>query len=144
MKKLLIDKKELDLALSSNEPGAHFFLDLTTGKIRKTVACSVAGLEDYDFVSHDLARRPNFVPLATQTEASLKELVRQFAERAESDELKAKLQDLLKGKFSRLKLNEIFFTHMEERRYWKSFLREKYLEELAGRLKGEGLTLQLV
>ena len=144
MKKILIDKKELDLALSSNELETHFYLDLNTGKIRKTATRSIAGQEDYDFVSHDMAKRTNFIPLPRHTEASFKELVRQFSERTEVGELKTRLQELLKEKFARFKLNEIFFEHPDELKHWKSFLREKYLEELAGRLKNEGLTLQLV
>jgi hypothetical protein len=143
VKKLLIDRKELDLALSSNEPEAHFYLDLNTGKIRKTAARSIAGQEDYDFVSHDLAERTNFIPLPKHTEASFKELVRQFAGRTGDAELKSQLQELLKGKFARFQLNELFFDHPEELKNWKTFLREKYLEELSGKLKNEGLTLQL-
>jgi hypothetical protein len=143
VKKLLIDRKELDLALSSNEPEAHFYLDLNTGKIRKTAARSIAGQEDYDFVSHDLAKRTNFIPLPKHTEASFKELVRQFAGRTGDAELKSQLQVLLKGKFARFQLNELFFDHPEELKNWKTFLREKYLEELSGKLKNEGLTLQL-
>lgn len=143
MKKILIDKKELDLALSSAEPEAHFYLDLNTGKIRKTAARSIAGQEDYDFVSHDLAKRTNFIPLPKHTEASLKELVRQFCGKTENEELKAQLRDLLQGKFARFKLNELFFEHPNELKNWKSFLREKYLEELTGKLRNEGLTLQL-
>ena len=143
MKKILIDKKELDLALSSNEPEAHFYLDLTTGKIRKTATRSIAGQEDYDFVSHDLAKRTNFIPLPKHTENSFKDLVRQFADRAENAELKTQLQELLKGKFARFQVNEIFFDHPDELKNWKSFLRERYLEELSGKLKSEGLTLQL-
>lgn len=143
MKKILIDKKELDLALSSNEPETHFYLDLNTGKIRKTAARSIAGQEDYDLVSHDLAKRSNFIPLPKHTETSFKELVRRFSEKTESEELKAQLQNLLKEKFARFKLNEIFFEHPDELKRWKSFLREKYLEELSGKLKNEGLTLQL-
>ncbi|HXF48610.1 MAG TPA: UPF0158 family protein [Verrucomicrobiae bacterium] len=143
MKKLLIDKKELDLALSSNEPEAHFYLDLNTGKIRKTAARSIAGQEDYDFVSHDLAKRTNFIPLPKHTETSFKDLVRQFAGRTGDAELKSQLQELLKGKFARFQLNELFFDRPEELKNWKNFLREKYLEELSGKLRGEGLTLQL-
>jgi hypothetical protein len=143
VKKLLIDRKELDLALSSNEPEAHFYLDLNTGKIRKTAARSIAGQEDYDFVSHDLAKRTNFIPLPKHTDTSFKELVRQFAGRTGDAELKSQLQDLLKGKFARFQLNELFFDHPEELKSWKNFLREKYLEELSGKLKNEGLTLQL-
>ncbi|MCI0406676.1 MAG: UPF0158 family protein [candidate division Zixibacteria bacterium] len=143
MKKLLIDRRELDWALSSNEPEAHFYLDLNTGKIRKTAARSIAGQEDYDFVSHDLAKRTNFVPLPKHTEASFKELVNQFAGRTGNEELKTQLQNLLKEKFARFKLNEIFFEHPDELKRWKSFLQEKYLEELSGKLKSEGLTLQL-
>jgi hypothetical protein len=143
VKKLLIDRKELDLALSSNEPEAHFYLDLNTGKIRKTAARSIAGQEEYDFVSHDLAKRTNFIPLPKHTEASFKELVRQFAGRTGDAELKSQLQELLKEKFARFQLNELFFDHPEELKNWKTFLREKYLEELSGKLKNEGLTLQL-
>ncbi|MCI0595791.1 MAG: UPF0158 family protein, partial [candidate division Zixibacteria bacterium] len=138
-----IDRRELDWALSSNEPEAHFYLDLNTGKIRKTAARSIAGQEDYDFVSHDLAKRTNFVPLPKHTEASFKELVNQFAGRTGNEELKTQLQNLLKEKFARFKLNEIFFEHPDELKRWKSFLQEKYLEELSGKLKSEGLTLQL-
>ena len=144
MKKILIDKKELDLALSSTEPEAHFFLDLNTGKIRKTLSRSIAGQEDYDFVSHDMAKRSNFIPLPKHTEASFKELLRQFSDRTENEELKAQLQSLLKEKFARFKLNEIFFEHPDELKHWKSFLQEKYLEELSDKLKNEGLTLQVV
>ncbi len=144
VKKILIDKKELDLALSSNEPEAYFYLDLNSGKIRKTATRSIAGQEDYDFVSHDLAKRSNFIPLPKHTETSFKELVRQFSERAENGELKSQLQELLKGKFARFKLNEIFFEHSEELHRWKAYLREKYLEELTSKLRNEGLTLQLV
>ncbi len=143
-KKILIDKKELDLALSSNEPDSRFFLDLNTGKIRKTAVRSIAGQEDYDFVSHDLAKRTNFIPLPKHTETSFRELVRRFAEVSTIAELKAQLEELLKQKFARFKLNEIFFDHPEELKRWKGFLREKYLEELSGRLKNEGLTLELV
>ena len=143
MTKILIDKKELDWALSSNEPEAHFYLDLNTGTIRKTAARSIAGQEDYDFVSHDLAKRANFIPLPKHTEASFKDLVRQFADRTESSGLKSRLQELLKGKFARFQVNEIFFDHPDELKNWKSFLREKYLEELSGKLKNEGLNLQL-
>ncbi len=143
MKKILIDKKELDLALSSSEPEAHFYLDLNTGKIRKTAARSIAGQEDYDFVSHDMAKRANFIPLPKHTEASFKELVSQFSERTEVEEVKSQLRNLLKEKFARFKLNEIFFEHPDELKNWKSFVREKYLEELTGKLKNEGLTLQL-
>lgn len=143
MKKILIDKKELDLALSSNEPEAHFYLDLNTGKIRKTATRSIAGQEDYDFVSHDMAKRTNFIPLPKHTETSFKELMRRFSEKTESEELKAQLQTLLKEKFTRFKLNEIFFEHPDELKRWKSFLQEMYLEELSGKLKSEGLTLQL-
>jgi hypothetical protein len=143
VKKLLIDRKELDLALSSNEPEAHFYLDLNTGKIRKTAARSIAGQEDYDFVFHDLAKRTNFIPLPKHTDTSFKELVRQFAGRTGDAELKSQLQELLKGKFARFQLNELFFDHPEELKNWKTFLREKYLEELSGKLKNEGLTLQL-
>jgi hypothetical protein len=131
------------LALSSNEPEAHFYLDLNTGKIRKTAARSIAGQEEYDFVSHDLAKRTNFIPLPKHTEASFKELVRQFAGRTGDAELKSQLQELLKEKFARFQLNELFFDHPEELKNWKTFLREKYLEELSGKLKNEGLTLQL-
>lgn len=144
MKKILIDKKELDLALSSNETEAHFYLDLNTGKIRKTATRSIAGQEDYDFVSHDLAKRSNFIPLPKHTEASFRELVKRFAEVSSNSELKAQLEELLKQKFARFKLNEIFFDHPEELKRWKVFLRERYLEELAGKLTGEGLTLELV
>jgi hypothetical protein len=140
-KKILIDKKELDLALSSNEPEACFYLDLNTGKIRKTAARSIAGQEDYDFVSHDLARRPNFITLPRQTETSFRELVHRFAEVSSSAELKARLEELLKQ--ARFQLNEIFFDHPEEMKRWKNFLREKYLEELSSKLKSEGLTLDL-
>lgn len=143
MKKLLIDKQELDLALSSNEPEARFYLDLNTGKIRKTAARSIAGQEDYDFVSHDLAKRTNFIPLPKHTEISFKELVRQFAGRTGDAELKSQLQELLKGKFARFQLNELFFDHPDELKNWKTFLRERYLQELARKLKNEGLTLQL-
>ncbi len=143
MKKILIDKKELDLALSSVEPEAHFYLDLNTGKICKTAARSIAGQEDYDFVSHDMARRTNFIPLPKHTDASFRELVRQFCQKTESEELKIQLEGLLKEEFARFKLNELFFDHPGELKNWKSFLREKYLEELAGKLKNEGLTLQL-
>jgi hypothetical protein len=143
-KKILIDKKELDLALSSNEPEAHFYLDLNTGKIRKTAARSVAGQEDYDFVSHDMDRRSNFIPLPKHTETSLRELLKRFAEVSSNAELKTQLEELLKQKFARFKLNEVFFEHPEEMKRWKSFLREKYLETLYGRLKSEGLTLELV
>ncbi|MGH8003657.1 MAG: UPF0158 family protein [Limisphaerales bacterium] len=143
MKKILVDKKELDLALSSNEPEAHFYLDLNTGKIRKTATRSIAGQDDYDFVSHDLAKRSNFIPLPKHTEAAFKELVRQYSDRTENGELKSQLQDLLKEKFARFQLNEILFEHPDELKNWKSFLREKYLEELAGKLKNEGLTLEL-
>jgi len=143
MKKILIDKKELDLALSSTEPEAHFFLDLITGKIKKTATRSIAGQDDYDFVSHELAKRSNFIPLPKHTEASFRELVRQFSERTESEELKSRLQELWKEKFTRFKLNEIFFENPDELRRWKIFLQEKYLEELSLKLKNEGLTLQL-
>ena len=143
MKKVLIDRKELDLALSSNEPEAHFYLDLNTGKIRKTAAHSIAGQEDYDFVSHDLAKRTNFIPLPKHTETSFRDLVRQFADRTGDAELKSQLQELLKGKFARFQLNELFFDHPDELKSWKTFLQEKYLQELAGKLKNEGLTLQL-
>lgn len=143
MKKILIDKKELDLALSSNEPEAHFYLDLNTGKIRKTAARSIAGQEDYDFVSHDMAKRTNFIPLPKHTEVAFRELVRQFSGRTKNGELKTRLQELLKEKFARFELNEIFFEHPDELKHWKSFLQEKYLEELSGKLKNEGLTLQL-
>jgi hypothetical protein len=143
VKKILIDKKELDLALSSVDPEAHFYLDLNTGKIRKTAARSIAGQEDYDFVTHDMARRTNFIPLPKHTEASFKELLRQFSGRTDNAELKSQLEDLLKGKFARFKLNELFFDHPHELKNWKSFLREKYLEELSAKLKNEGLTLQL-
>ena len=143
MKKILIDKKELDLVLSSNEPEAHFFLDLNTGKIRKTATRSIAGQEDYNFVSHDLTKRSNFIPLPKHTEIAFRELVGQFSERTENEELKSRLQELLKEKFARFKLNEIFFEHPDELKRWKSFLQEKYLEELSGKLKNEGLTLQL-
>lgn len=142
-KKLLIDKKELDLAVSSNEPDSHFYLDLNTGKIRKTASRSIAGQEDYDFVSHDLAKRSNFIPLPRHTETSLRELVKRFAEVSTNSELKIQLEELLKQKFARFKLNEIFFEHPEEMKRWKSFLREKYLEELSGKLESEGLTLEL-
>ena len=144
VRKILIDKKELDLALSSNEPEARFYLDLNTGKIRKTLSRSIAGQEDYDFVSDDLAKRSNFIPLPKHTETSFKELVRRFSERAENGELKSQLQELLKGKFARFKLNEIFFEHSEELHRWKAYLREKYLEQLTSKLRNEGLTLQLV
>jgi len=144
VKKILIDKKELDLALSSSEPDAHFYLDLNAGTIRKTAARSIAGQEDYDFVSHDLARRSNFIPLPKHTEAAIKDLVRQFSQKTESGELKNQLEGLIKEKFVRFRLNEVFFEHPNELKRWKDFLREKYLEELAGKLKSEGLTLQLV
>ena len=143
MKKILIDKKELDLVLSSNEPEAHFFLDLNTGKIRKTATRSITGQEDYDFVSRDFAKRSNFIPLPQYTEISFRELVKRFSERAENGELKSRLQELLKEKFARFKLNEIFFEYPDELKRWKSFLQEKYIEELSGKLKSEGLTLQL-
>ena len=143
MKKILIDKKELDLALSSNEPEAYFFLDINTGKIRKTATHSITGQEDYDFVSHDLAKRSNFIPLPKHTEASFKDLVRQFSDSTDNAELKVQLQNLLKDRLVRFKLNEIFFEHSDELKNWKEFLRDKYLEELAGKLKNEGLTLQL-
>jgi len=144
VKKILIDKKDLDLALSSAEPEAHFYLDLNTGKIRKTVTRSIAGQEDYDFVSHDLAKRTNFILLPKHTETSLKELIRLFAQKSENVGLKSQLEELLRQKFARFKLNEIFFEYPEEMKRWKSFLREKYLEELAVKLKSEGLTLELV
>ena len=143
MKKILIDKKELDLALSSTEPEAHFYLDLNTGKIRKTATRSLAGQEDYDFVSHDIAKRTNFIPLSKHTEASFRELLKCFAESSQNADLKGQLEELLKQKFARFKLNKIFFEHPEEMKRWKSFLREKYLEELTGRLKSQGLTLEL-
>ncbi len=143
IKKILIDKKELDLALSSSEPEVHFYLDLNTGKIRKTAIRSIAGQEDYDLISHDLAKRSNFIPLPKYTESSFRELVKKFYERTENGELKSQLQELLKEKFARFKLNEIFFEHPDELKRWKNFLQEKYLEELSGKLKKEGLTLQL-
>jgi len=143
VKKILIDRKDLDLALSSAELEAHFYLDLNTGKIRKTAARSIAGQEDYDFVSHDLAKHTNFIPLPKHTETSFKELLKRFSESSPNADLKIRLRELLKQKFARFKLNEIFFEYPEEMKRWKSFLREKYLEELSGRLKNEGLTLEL-